>query len=728
MKLLRIFLLLTSVALCRTEKASNSNNDNVSQGLNANESTSLHPTSNIFEISNGKNSTSYECHDVHYIPRDQQCQFISTYCSDYKIGLVNYAALYYCHGAKIFKLITYIFALVILFTTLGITASDFLCPNLDTISKFFKMSESLAGVTLLALGNGSPDVFSTLEAMKIDSANLAIGELCGAALFITGVVVGSMSIVRPFKVAKKPFLRDLLFLIFAIIITVVFLSDEKITIWEALIMLLLYVVYVVFVVSWDWMTTKRRRIQLLDQKVRNYYYNNNSQGMTAYQVAENQETNDDHILNNSATPGIEVLDQELGSETKNNFDDWTTQSTIMRTSLLGALEFNTKMQNYYEGREGAIKLSEEDHDQDVQISLNSLEPDVRLPSRLRTEPYLRDHDDQTAIEAGHILSSPADYNLDPHYEDPLAFEFYNNQYPDYGDVHDIVNDKFKEVFKKSKLLVSTSSFFFTLFPTLKDFGSKSAFDKMFSILCLPLVTILRLTIPVADDGFETRDKGFKLLLLQCVLSPIATTFLNFYDDEFSFQLILFPAIISITLVGFLILAKAGIEKGSEITANICKIFCALLGFSISVSWISTIAAELISIIKFFALLLDLSDAILGITVFAIGNSLGDFISNFTIARMGFPMMALSACFGGPLLNILLGIGGSGLLIIPMNGPLELKVSSALIVSGIGLFINLLFLLIVVPLNNFEMNKFIGWFMVILWCITTSICVLIEIFR
>ncbi|ODQ60152.1 hypothetical protein WICANDRAFT_62715 [Wickerhamomyces anomalus NRRL Y-366-8] len=686
--------------------------------INANNITSLH-----------SHNTSHECHEIHTIPKDQQCQFINTYCGDYKIGLINYVSLYYCHGAKILKLISFAFILIILFTTLGITASDFLCPNLETISKFFKMSESLAGVTLLALGNGSPDVFSTLEAMKINSANLAIGELCGAALFITGVVVGSMSIVRPFKVAKKPFIRDLLFLIFALIITTVFLSDEKITVWEALVMMLLYVVYVVFVVFWDWITTKNRRIQLMDQKIRNHYYNK-SEGMTPYQVDTNQETNDDDILGNLATPDIEELGQELESETVNNFDDWNKQSqTMMRTSLLGAIEFNTKMQDFYEGREGAIKLSDdvEDHGNILLNTMGGNTSNITQPPRLRSEPLLRDENE--VVSNGQIYTAPADYNFDSLYDNPSGLDLYNAEHlhADYGDVHDILKNKLKEVFEKTKLFNGESSFLFTLFPTLKNFKSKSFFDKFFSIICLPLVAILRLTVPVVDEDFTIKEKGFKLLVLQCIFAPFVTAFLNFSNDGFNIKLILFPSIISATFLCLSFVTKAAVEKGSELSSKVFKICCALLGFGISVSWISTIAAELISIIKFFALLLNLSDAILGITIFAIGNSLGDFISNFTIARMGFPMMALSACFGGPLLNILLGIGGSGLLIIPINGPIELKLSKTLIVSGIGLFINLLFLLIAVPLNRFEMNKVTGWFMVGLWCITTSICVIIEIF-
>jgi sodium/potassium/calcium exchanger 6 len=45
------------------------------------------------------------------------------------------------------------------------------------------LSESTAGVTFLAFGNGSPDVFSTFAALRGGTFGLAVGELIGAASF-----------------------------------------------------------------------------------------------------------------------------------------------------------------------------------------------------------------------------------------------------------------------------------------------------------------------------------------------------------------------------------------------------------------------------------------------------------------------------------------------------------------------------------------------------------------
>ena len=75
------------------------------------------------------------------------------------------------------------FILAFLFSFIGITASDFFCPNLSTIASYLGLNESTAGVTFLAFGNGSPDVFSTFAALRGGTFSLAVGELIGAASF-----------------------------------------------------------------------------------------------------------------------------------------------------------------------------------------------------------------------------------------------------------------------------------------------------------------------------------------------------------------------------------------------------------------------------------------------------------------------------------------------------------------------------------------------------------------
>merc|ERR1711935_701015 len=80
------------------------------------------------------------------------------------------------------------------------------------------------------------------------------------------------------------------------------------------------------------------------------------------------------------------------------------------------------------------------------------------------------------------------------------------------------------------------------------------------------------------------------------------------------------------------------------------------GFVVAVVWIYSVANEIVNVLQVIGDMLGINRAILGITVLAWGNSIGDFVSNYTVAKQGFPQMAVGACFGGPALNVLLGIG------------------------------------------------------------------------
>ncbi|KAK5134302.1 hypothetical protein LTR08_006731 [Meristemomyces frigidus] len=212
-----------------------------------------------------------QCRRVHRA-RDQ-CAFIRTHCPDDEAGFTAYLTLFYCQlpHAQPLAFLILIAWLGLLFSTIGIAASDFFCINLSTIASILGMSESMAGVTFLAFGNGSPDVFSTFAAMSTNSGSLAVGELFGAAGFITAVVAGSMALIRPFHVAKKSFVRDVGFFAVAAAFSMVFLWDGRLHLWECLTMVTFYVFYVTFVVAWHWWIGRRRRLREKDAAARGHY-------------------------------------------------------------------------------------------------------------------------------------------------------------------------------------------------------------------------------------------------------------------------------------------------------------------------------------------------------------------------------------------------------------------------------------------------------------------------
>ena len=213
-------------------------------------------------------------------------------CPDEEAGLISYLQLYYCslsHAQPVAFVILVIW-IGLLFGTIGIAASDFLCINLSTIANILGMSESLAGVTFLAFGNGSPDVFSTFAAMNSHSGSLAVGELIGAASFITAVVAGSRALVRPFKVARKSFLRDVGFFVVAAGFSMVFLADGRLQMWECASMVGFYLFYVIFVVTWHWWLTRKRRWRQREAAARSHHHIPRTQELVIPEVPEDEDT------------------------------------------------------------------------------------------------------------------------------------------------------------------------------------------------------------------------------------------------------------------------------------------------------------------------------------------------------------------------------------------------------------------------------------------------------
>lgn len=194
-----------------------------------------------------------ECDLVMNLSAADRCAFVkSTPDCNMEDGFINYLRLAFCLLPPNLTPLTItlcIIWLLFLFIILGLIASKFFCPNLSAISTSLHLTHNVAGVTFLALGNGAPDVFSAMAAFSHPhTAGLAVGALFGAGIFVTTVVAGSVALVKPFTVASRPFLRDVIFYMVAVFWTYLMLFRGTTTLAETLGYLGLYVVYVLTVI------------------------------------------------------------------------------------------------------------------------------------------------------------------------------------------------------------------------------------------------------------------------------------------------------------------------------------------------------------------------------------------------------------------------------------------------------------------------------------------------
>lgn len=759
-----------------------------------------------------------ECSNVRHIPRTEQCEFVKQHCSEDENTFIDYMQVYYCskYTHRPFLLIMLLMWLLTLFMTLGIAASDFLCPNLGTISSLLGMSESLAGVTFLAFGNGSPDLFSTYSSMKIGSGSLAIGELIGAASFITAVVVGAMALARPFKVARKSFIRDIGFFTAAVLCTMAFISDGKLRRSECILMLVIYLVYVATVVSWHYHYTKKRQAYLSEIRAREFFLDAGQEA----NVVEDEEvgessnsvlqdgfdregflslTNSDETARNprspvkspqspagdnlspnphphaphgrSLSPHGRLPDRGRGPMGVERLRDEHAQtrsySPLANRSSPNITPVHSHPHSHTHSHRNIPRIvthNLELDEQEEEDRYSGLTSSMRLPTPLHTTHRIHDSaairpslygaldfrdrinkQDEGDHPHSDLLHSPLTRRLDTELSPvPSSIE------PMWSNVKE----------------VTESAWVVALFPTLTDFRSKSFIGMVTSVITSVPVFFLSITIPVVESVVEEPQV------------PNASEPVSAYSDNESFvaspdtatsnpllsaesenkvlynmarrnkilvivQAMLAPPVINILMLDeipgvwgtlFCIICSLGLmylaatNYDSMVQSGQYR-FLAFFGFLTSIAWVSHIADVVVGVLKALGAILGISDPVLGLTVFAFGNSLGDLIANTTIAKMGFPMMALSACFGGPLLNVLVGVGVSGLIVTSSpgnavkNGSYHIEISGTLIISAATLFLTLVITMVMVPLARWHMTKTIGITIISIWTVSTMVNVI-----
>jgi hypothetical protein len=87
-----------------------------------------------------------KCHNVRNVRGGDRCAFVQANCKGEKAGFLHYLSIYYC-GPQLIVSIAAVAWLVMLFTTINIGASEFLCGNLSTISNILGMSQSLVSIS-----------------------------------------------------------------------------------------------------------------------------------------------------------------------------------------------------------------------------------------------------------------------------------------------------------------------------------------------------------------------------------------------------------------------------------------------------------------------------------------------------------------------------------------------------------------------------------------------------
>ena len=120
-------------------------------------------------------------------------------------------------------------------------------PALEVITDRAKVSDDVAGATFMAAGGSAPELFTSFIGAFISKSDVGFGTIVGSAVFNVLFVIGMCAVFsrEVLELTWWPLFRDSSYYLMSLIILVAFFWDQSIKWFEALILLLLYVGYVV---------------------------------------------------------------------------------------------------------------------------------------------------------------------------------------------------------------------------------------------------------------------------------------------------------------------------------------------------------------------------------------------------------------------------------------------------------------------------------------------------
>ena len=140
----------------------------------------------------------------------------------------------------------------ILFIAIGLFAiilgGDFVVDSSATIAKNFGMSETLVGLTIVAVGTSLPELVTSIVAATKGESGLALGNAVGSCIFNIILILGVSSLLSPIPVVFESVI-DCIVLLGVTVLTYLFSRTSSKTLrWEGIVYVLVYLVYLAYAI------------------------------------------------------------------------------------------------------------------------------------------------------------------------------------------------------------------------------------------------------------------------------------------------------------------------------------------------------------------------------------------------------------------------------------------------------------------------------------------------
>ena len=140
----------------------------------------------------------------------------------------------------------------LVFIVVGVAAivvgGNVVVDSAKSIALTFGMSETLVGLTIVAIGTSLPELVTSVVAARKGQNDMAVGNVVGSNIFNLLLILGVSSSIHPIAVSMES-LIDVIILIAVSIVGYIFSkTGKKIVRTEGVIMVLMYCAYTLYAI------------------------------------------------------------------------------------------------------------------------------------------------------------------------------------------------------------------------------------------------------------------------------------------------------------------------------------------------------------------------------------------------------------------------------------------------------------------------------------------------
>ena len=140
----------------------------------------------------------------------------------------------------------------ILITLLGLAAiifgGDLVVDNATQIAYSLGMSETLVGLTIIAIGTSLPELVTSISAALKKESEIALGNIVGSNIFNILFVLGASSAITPIAVNDKVFIDVIIMIALTLVLLVFARTGFRIGKREGFMLVVAYAIYLAYVI------------------------------------------------------------------------------------------------------------------------------------------------------------------------------------------------------------------------------------------------------------------------------------------------------------------------------------------------------------------------------------------------------------------------------------------------------------------------------------------------